>query len=214
MKYLIIGGSGTIGAAIGRRLSDVAHVTNASRTAAGWTTQNVFVDLARPDAELVVDGLSAYDGLVLAAGVDSLQGAVEYTTDVAELVLRINATVPLAIAARYCRDRCNAGLPAAVVAISSDTLSGDVADAMAYSSSKAALEEGLRLLAVDERLPSTTIRAVRAGFVGRSMAGLAEGGHRSERGSADEVVLDRVVDVVVRSLRADASSERYAAVLP
>jgi NAD(P)-dependent dehydrogenase (short-subunit alcohol dehydrogenase family) len=205
MKYLMTGGSGTFGTAIGLRLSEGGDVTNLARTVAGWAASNVPVDLVVPDAidELAID-LAAFDGLVLAAGIDSLQGGVEYSARTAELVMRVNATSQLALAAEYCRRRAQADVPAVVVAISSDTLVSDVADAMAYSSSKAALEEGLRVLALDERLGRVAIRSVRAGFVGRSMAVVAEDGGRAERGAVDASVLRGIVESVVSPLRCGA----------
>jgi NAD(P)-dependent dehydrogenase (short-subunit alcohol dehydrogenase family) len=128
--------------ACGRSGEDLASL------AAEIGSRSVEVDLADLEAtRAAVRAAGPVDLLVNCAGTTALGPFVELTLETFDHILTVNTKAPLVIAQEYVRARLAAGLPGAIVNVSSDAAFLGVIDHAAYCASKAALDALTRVMA-------------------------------------------------------------------
>jgi NAD(P)-dependent dehydrogenase (short-subunit alcohol dehydrogenase family) len=128
--------------AFGRAVEDLESL------AAEIGSRSVRVDLADLEAtRAAVREAGAVDLLVNCAGTTALDPFVELTLETFEHILAVNTKAPFVIAQEYVRARLAAGVPGAIVNVSSDAAFLGVPDHAAYCASKAALDALTRVMA-------------------------------------------------------------------
>jgi NAD(P)-dependent dehydrogenase (short-subunit alcohol dehydrogenase family) len=221
--FLVVGGSGVLGAAFTQALHSAGAVALSTATgneSAGRipavASVRLLLDYQQPDSvETLADYLlasdSAIDGVINAAGLVAFGPASETQPEISERLMRVNALGPMQLFAALhpaLKRSAEAGSSPTVVNLSGVVAEQPLPNMAAYSASKLAIHGFLQALAREWRRDGIRVLDARPGHTETGLAGRAIAGTAPQfaTGMTPTQVVDRVMRAIVDGERDLAST--------
>ena len=216
--FLVVGGSGVLGAAFTQALhaaGAVALSTATSNDSAGRipavASVRLLLDYQQPESiETLADYLlasdSPIDGVINAAGLVAFGPASETQPEINERLMRVNALGPMQLLAALqpaLKRSAEAGSSPTVVNLSGVVAEQPLPNMAAYSASKLAIHGYLQALAREWRRDGIRVLDARPGHTETGLAGRAIAGTAPQfpTGMTPAQVVDRIMRAIIEDER-------------